>query len=86
MTITQLSTTEIQELIARDRMIAIFWMIEDVQSIRPDLSDDQAWEVLQLAKRFHDAEVGINWESLNCAANCLYTEPDELDDGESIDI
>ena len=50
------------------RQIAHIWSIEDVQSIRPDLSEEQAWEVLQDVKIvIKDAELGINWLTLEMA-------------------
>lgn len=53
------------------------WNIEDIQAVRPDLNDEQACEVLDLAERRHDAEYGINWGILRIHANDLYPEPEE---------
>ncbi len=52
--------------------IAIYWHIDDVKSIRPDLSDDQASSVLIHLKRTHDANEGINWQVIECAIDILY--------------
>ena len=38
--------------------ITIVWHIEDVQSIRPDLTDEQASDVLVCSQDNHDATVG----------------------------
>lgn len=57
--------------------IAVEWCVEDVQSIRPDLTDEQAGAVLQAADRCHNAEVGINWDVLRFHANELFPEEDE---------
>lgn len=54
--------------------IAIIWDVDDVQVIRPDLSDEQAMEVLRHAKRYHDANMGINWDVLKVWADELYPE------------
>jgi len=54
------------------RQIAIIWSIEDVQSIRPDLSDDQSMEVLRTAEDKHDASLGISWDTLEIWADYLY--------------
>ena len=48
---------------------AVFpWAIEDVheKASRSDeeLTDDEAREVLRLAAKHHDAEIGINWDVL----------------------
>lgn len=42
--------------------------IGDVQSLRPDLSDDEAMQVLQAAERNYDASVGLNWDVLDTRA------------------
>ncbi len=54
--------------------IAVKWGLEDVQSIREDLSDEQASAVLQAADRCHNAEVGINWDVLRTIADDLFPE------------
>lgn len=54
--------------------IAVIWRIEDVQSIRPDLSDQQSWEVLQKCKKWHDAEHGINWGFIETVAGDLFPQ------------
>lgn len=68
------STITIHEILAATKQIASIWGIEDVQSIRPDLSDDQAWEVLQTASREEDATIGINWDILEFHAEALFGE------------
>ena len=57
--------------------IAIEWGLEDVQSIREDLSDEQASAVLQAADRCHNAEVGINWDVLRSIADDLFPEEEQ---------
>lgn len=52
--------------------IAIYWHIEDVQSIRPDLTNHQAGKVLNHLKANHDASVGIYWEVIEIVADILY--------------
>jgi len=58
--------------------ITDWWHISDVQNERPDLTDEQAREVLQMVDRRHDAEIGINWQFINCIADMLFDEPEEL--------
>ena len=58
-----------------DRQIAIIWSVEDVQSVRMDLSDEQAMVVLREVKRTHDANIGVHWDTLRFWADELY--PDE---------
>jgi hypothetical protein len=66
------SGNDIHELLAKHRQIAAIWSIEDVQSIRPDLSEEQAWEVLQQVDRRKDAELGITWLTLEMTAEDLF--------------
>ena len=54
--------------------IAIYWSVEDVISIRPDLTQTQAAEVLQTAKQTHDATIGINWDVLSYIAAQAFPE------------
>ncbi len=71
---------DIQAVLAERRQIAAIWSIEDVQELRPDLTADQAWEVLQEVDRQHHAEVGINWHALEDAADDLFGPAPETDD------
>ena len=81
MTTTDNSTTiDIDTLLAERRKIAIIWSIEDVQEVRPDLSDEQAWEALQAVKNNHDATVGINWLTLEMVAEDLFGYATATDD------
>ena len=67
----------IHALLAERQQVAIVWCIEDVQAVRPDLTNEQAWEVLKLAERYHDANIGINWDVLSCHADSRFgDEPD----------
>jgi hypothetical protein len=71
---------DLQSLFARQRQVAIVWEVDDVLVLRPDLSDDQAWEVLQHAQQEHDAEIGLNWHALESATTALFgpeTAPEE---------
>ena len=64
----------IQETSSMVKEIAIIWHIEDVQSIRPDLTDEQASFVLKHLKNNHDANIGINWETIEIVADILFPE------------
>jgi hypothetical protein len=45
--------------------MAVVWDIEDVRLLDASLSDQQCREVLAVAARTHDANIGINWEVLD---------------------
>ncbi len=69
-------THRICKQLAAHGYIASLWHIEDVQSVRPDLSASQSMEVLQQCLEHHDAECGINWETIRVNAGMLYPEPE----------
>jgi hypothetical protein len=73
-TLADESKTKIQDF------ITIKWHVEDVQEKRPDLSNEQAIDVLNYIQRNHDANTGINWEVIEYAADDLFPEPDDLDE------
>jgi hypothetical protein len=54
--------------------IAVVWHVADVLQVRPDLDSEQAFEVLRLVKKSHDANVGINWEVISATAEVLFGE------------
>jgi len=72
----------VHDLLANRQQIAAIWSIEDVQGIRPDLTVEQAWEVLEEVGRKHDAEYGISWTTLECMADILFGRAPETTDEE----
>jgi hypothetical protein len=73
----ELSAYDIHKLLAERNQIAVIWDIEDVQILRPDLNDEQAWQVLESIERNHDAGIGINWDVFEAEAEHLFPEPDQ---------
>ena len=57
--------------------IAIRWSIEDVKEVASDLTDNECRQVLQLAKTYHDATIGINWDVLKELADMVRNEEKE---------
>jgi len=66
------STLFVHDLLARHRQIAAIWSVEDVKNVRPHLTDEQAWEVLEQVGDKHDAEWGISWTTLETVADDLF--------------
>lgn len=65
-------------ILRRRRQIAQLWGAADVAAVRPDLSDDQAWDVLQEVGMTRDGETGITWRVLEETAEGLFgPAPDE---------
>jgi hypothetical protein len=73
--------TAVNALLAVRKEVAVYWDVTDVQAVRPDLTEEQAWSVLQDAVRHHDAGIGINWHVLEFHAAERYG--DELEDTNS---
>jgi hypothetical protein len=59
-------------VLRQDRQVATIWCIQDVIMLRPDLTEDQAWEVLQAVDRRLDANNGITREMLQVTARDLF--------------
>jgi hypothetical protein len=72
----------VHQLLTRFGRIAAIWCDEDVQGIRPDLTAEQAMEVLEEVGRKHDAEYGIGWTTLECMADILFGSAPETAAGE----
>ena len=69
---TDPTTLDIHTVLRERRQIAHIWGIEDVQTCRPDLSDIDAWMVLQQVERQLDSDLGITWETIQWAAEDLF--------------
>lgn len=67
------------------REILFSWSIEDVQSVNSNLSDEQAFAVLEHCDDCHDAEIGMNWSAISAAIDCLYPDIEDSEDSEDIE-
>lgn len=56
------------------RSIEIHWTTADVQLARPDLTDDQAWEVLLTIKNENNHRIEVSWDTVGGMATWLYPE------------
>jgi hypothetical protein len=45
--------------------ISISWHFTDIQERDDSLTNDEARQVLQLIKDGHDANIGINWQTID---------------------
>lgn len=64
----------VQPLLAAFRQAAVIWSVGDVLDVRPDLSDDQAADVLHQAIHQHDATLGIGWDTFEYYATTMFGE------------
>ena len=71
------SHLDLNRLHTARKEIATVWMIDDVLEVRPDLTGEQAWDVLREAERRHDATIGINWDVLHYHAQSLFGDAPE---------
>lgn len=65
---------ELDKLLLSRGQIAHVWSVEDVLEVRPDLTEGEAWFVLQLVDDQKDASLGITWDTLTDAASQLFPE------------
>ena len=56
--------------------ISIIWSTEDILCVRPDLTKEQAREVLYELDHSHDATIGINWDVIDIVANNMFEPPE----------
>ena len=66
---------DIHRILDQRREIAIVWGTYDVKEVRPDLTDDQAWEVLQQVEIEKDVNLGVTWLTLKRVAEDLFGQP-----------
>jgi hypothetical protein len=57
------------------REVAIIWTVGDVQTVRPDLTDAEALDVLLKCKYKHDCDVGITWDVIRDVAGMYFSVP-----------
>lgn len=70
-------TADLHELLAKQEAIAFVWDIDDVNDQRPDLTDEQAWEVLRECRQDQHCLDRVNEvmrEMLFDAAEKLYPQ------------
>jgi hypothetical protein len=65
----------VRELLAKHHSIAVIWSPDDVRRVRPRLTEEEAWAVLQQVDDDHDANCGINWTTLETTADDLFPKP-----------
>ena len=75
--IENISIEQMREILASRGWVASLWHIDDVKEVRPDLTDEQAMQVLERCIDKHDAEIGINWLLIETIADDLFPEPGE---------
>jgi hypothetical protein len=72
-----LSEFDIYKLLRRRRRVIVIWGVENVLQERPDLTEDQAWEVLEKCRDKHDCEWGFTWKFIRDVADELFPKADE---------
>jgi len=57
--------------------IAIIWSIDDIIQERPYLTHEQAMKVLEEVSDSHDANYGVNWDTLRDTADSMFPKQDK---------
>ena len=74
---------DLHEVAANSNLIASFWSKNDIigycQDHNIQLSEDETEQVRVRLERFHDAEVGINWDVIKCQIQMVIDERRESD-------
>ncbi len=74
---------DFHDLAKKQDIISVFWNRDDIKSIVEDeenpldLSDEEIDKVCYDLERYHDAEVGINWDVIKCQIQMLIDERSE---------
>jgi hypothetical protein len=68
---------DMHAVLAEQRQIAEIWGVLDVQAVCPGLPDEEAWSVLQRAKRSYDPAIGVTWDVLKRIAHQLEHDASE---------
>jgi hypothetical protein len=63
---------DIEAHLASRSQIASIWSVEDVRTRSPNLSDDQAWQVLQIAAQRYDRTGQLGWKTIQKVLAELY--------------
>ncbi len=56
-------------------ILNITWCTDDILSVRPDLTNAQARDVLRAVESNHDACIGVNWEVIEHWAQGIHPKP-----------
>lgn len=73
------SATDIHAVLDERHEVAVIWCVEDVQSLRPDLDEEESWHVLQRCRKVHDCNHGFTWDLIQYVADDLYPTKGEGD-------
>src|SRR5579859_5479159 len=65
---------DIDELLRQERKVASVWALDQVFLRRPDLTDEQAWDVLQHARNAFELD-GVHLDYLESTADGLFPPP-----------
>lgn len=72
-----MTVDEIRAELAKQGKIALIWSVEDVLTVRENLTTDEAMLVLVAIEHEHDASLGVNWDDLEAVADDLFPDNQE---------
>mgnify|MGYP003439864707 FL=1 len=72
---------DFHDLAEKENIIPVFWIKNDIIEVCEDndytLSSEEIDKVVYDLERYHDAEVGINWEVIKCYIQMIIDEREE---------
>ena len=72
---------DFHDLAEKENIIPVFWIKNDIIGVCEDndytLSSEEIDKVVYDLERYHDAEVGINWEVIKCYIQMIIDEREE---------
>lgn len=63
---------DLDELLQQNRIIGHLWTINDVREVRPQLTEEQAWEVLRESQDSLAVDERLNWNHIEKVADDLF--------------
>lgn len=74
------SELDLHELLRENRMIGHFYTVDDVRQLRPHLTDDQAWQVLEAIDKSVKLapEYGMSWDGIRDTADSLFPAQEKV--------
>jgi hypothetical protein len=63
---------QIKDLAQENGFAVLIWMPDDVKRMRSDLTKAEAQQVLDHVENNHDANIGVNWDTLKWTADDLF--------------
>ncbi len=66
-----------------NKTVAIVWGVEDVTERAEEyheatLSESEAWEILKSLYKYHDCNIGLSWDQIDCEIDLYLRQQREV--------